>query len=211
MFYQKIGSSLGVQLAQHFHRPAPTLPTSPYAWTPPLIFQAVTEDTAIVADNSNVFQGGYPQGYRLDFGQLMFAILGGDNLVEARFFASAPPSKAPKYHAQWGFYEFLRQVGWRVHLSKLLRCDGHFAENENSVDGGVCAAVRRYATDPRVDTVVLLSGDGRMTNSVHEAVRKGKKVVVLAWRGTLHPALEAAATAHFHLNDLRPLLERKFC
>lgn len=50
-----------------------------------------------------------------------------------------------------------------------------------------------------------------MTGPVQEAVRKGKQVVVLAWRGTLHPALAAAATAHFDLDDLRPLLERHLC
>ena len=103
-------ASLGEQLAQHFHRPASALPTSPYAWTPPLIFQAVTGATAIVADNSNVFQGGYLHGYRLDFGQVMFTILGGDDLVEAHFFASAPPSNAQKYDAQWG----LAQCGFRT-------------------------------------------------------------------------------------------------
>ena len=76
-------ASIGEQLAQHFHRSVLALPTSPYAWTPPLIFQAVTGATAIVADHSNIFQGAWPQGYRLDFGPLMFHILGGDRLVAA--------------------------------------------------------------------------------------------------------------------------------
>ena len=98
-----------------------------------------------------------------------------------------------------------------MHLFKLRSLDDRHFENEDAVDGGICAAVRRYTTDPKVDTVVLLSGDGRMTGPVQEAVRKGKQVVVLAWRGTLHPALAAAATAHFDLDDLRPLLERHLC
>lgn len=210
--------SLSTQLSKLLSLPLPIPTYLPSAGRPldstfiaREVARTIIGRTVIVVDNSNVFQSAWPQGYRLDFGPHMFYLLGGDQLVEACFFASAPPSNAPKYDAQRGFYEFLRQAGWQVHLSQLLISENRWLENEKEVDGGVRAAVRRYATDPNVDTIVLFSGDGGMTRAVCEAVKKGKRVVALAWRNTLHSALESAASAHIYIDELQPLLERHFC
>ena len=48
-----------------------------------------------------------------------------------------------------------------------------------------------------------------VTNAVKDARRAGKNVVVLAWEGTLHPALAEAANAHASIDSLRKLIGRE--
>lgn len=75
-------------------------------------------------------------------------------------------------------------------------------------DGDVKALIRMAADDERCCSIVVMSGDGGMTDAVKYARRAGKCVFVVAWMGTLHPALANAANDHAFIDDLRPLISR---
>lgn len=172
----------------------------------PLRFtQAICGGTHIVVDQSNIFKGGKDREFRVDFEQVR-KLLGGDVLVSATMVVSQSVSHRP---SQLNFYAWQERAGWNVHSFMLLQNEfGEIAENEFLVDGDVRAEIRAAAHSPAVDAVVVMSGDGGMTNAVKDARRAGKDVFVLAWDGTLNPALAAAATACITLEEMRPLIGR---
>ena len=175
----------------------------------PLRFtQTICGRTHIVADHSNLFQGGQDRQFRVDFAQVLKR-LGGDTLVSATIVVSQSVSHRP---SQQNFYAWLGRVGWKVRSFMLLQNEfGEIAENEFLVDGDVRAEIRAAARSSAVDTVVVMSGDGGMTNAVKDARGAGKDVFVLAWDGTLNPALANAATACITLEEMRPLIGRPLC
>lgn len=175
----------------------------------PLRFiQSICGGTHIVVDHSNIFQGGLEHQFRVDFEQVL-KLLGGDTLVSATIVVS---QSVLHRSSQQNFYAWLQRVGWDVHSFMLLKNEfGERAENEFLVDGNVRAEIRAAARSPAVDAVVVMSGDGGMTNAVRDARRAGKDVFVLAWDGTLNPALAAAATACITLEEMRPLIGRTLC
>lgn len=160
--------------------------------------------TAVIADGSNVFLAGRGREFRVDFAALP-QYLGGDTLVMAKFVGTRSSHCRP---SQEGFFRFLHRVGWSVRKFDLLVEGTAVTEDELAVDGEVRAEVRKAANRADVDSIVLLSGDGGMTNAVHYAKGQGKDVFVVAWEGTLNPALAEAATDWAYIDDLRSLIAR---
>lgn len=176
------------------------------AVTDPLRFtENIRGRTHVVVDQSNIFRGGRDLGFRLDFAKVL-NFLGGDALVSATIVVSQPISQRP---SQLNFYAWLERLGWNVHSFALLQNElGEISENEFLVDGDVRNEIRAAALSSAIDAVVVMSGDGGMTNAVQDARRSGKDVFVLAWAGTLNPALAAAATACITLEEMHPLIGR---
>lgn len=159
----------------------------------------------IVLDNSNVLQGGFGRGFRID-PALILQHFSGDKLVSATMSVSAAANDRP---TQVGYYEWVRRLGWTVNIFELLRdSDGKVVEDEVRVDGDVRSKIRAASRSTYCDTVIVFGGDGGYTSAVNEARHAGKTVVVLAWGGTLHPALAAAASGHAHIDSLRSLIGR---
>lgn len=172
----------------------------------PGIIRLITGNTFLVVDNSNVLRGGFGRGFRID-PALVLARLGGDRVILAAMSASAALHERP---CQGAYYDWLRRTGWVVNEFELQRDpNGKVHENEEAVDGDVRSQIRAAAKSDFCDTVVLMSGDGGFTNAVREARRAGKNVIVLAWAGTLHPALAEAASAYADLDSLRDLIGRE--
>lgn len=172
----------------------------------PSIARLITGHTFVVVDNSNILRGGFGRGFRIDPG-LVRERLGGDKLILATISVSAALHERP---CQDAFYEWLRRTGWVVNAFELQRDpNGKIRENEARVDGDVRSQIRAAAKTNFCDTIVLISGDGGFTNAVREARGAGKNVIVLAWAGTLHPALAAAASAHADIDSLRDLIGRE--
>lgn len=160
--------------------------------------------TAIVADGSNVFQAGRDRDFRVDYTAVR-QFLSGDALVSATFVGS----RSTHFRVQQAAFEaYLRRAGWTVHSFRLMSDGVSVSEDESAVDGDVRAEIRKAGARADIDSVVLLSGDGGMTNAVRDARRGGKRVFVVAWDGSLHPALAAAASRVALLDDLAPLLAR---
>lgn len=171
---------------------------------------AICGRTSIVADNSNLFWGGRDRDWRIDWGHPLQSALGGDKLLAAHFVVSMPPQiRDEERRGQLAFYDLLGRVGWRVYRHRLLHDEGGaHLENEKLVDGDVKTLTRKSADDPRCCSIVLMTGDGGMTDAVKHARRAGKCVFVVAWQGTLHPALADAANDYAFIDELRPLIAR---
>ncbi|MBL8445291.1 MAG: NYN domain-containing protein [Zoogloeaceae bacterium] len=164
--------------------------------------EAIDGSTSLVVDNSNVFRGGYDRDFRIDFDAVQ-NFLGGDFLKSAAM--SVSQAARPN---QIAFYEHLKRSGWHIHGFGLHAHSGELTENEMRVDGDVRKLIRAAANANDCQNVVVMSGDGGMTNAVKDARRAGKRVFVIAWEGTLHPALAAAATNYMTIDELRPLIGR---
>lgn len=165
----------------------------------------ITGHTCIALDNSNVLRGGLGRGFRVD-PALVLEHLSGDKLVSATMSASFAVQDRP---CQRAYYDWAKRLGWTVNSFALLHDEaGNLMENERLVDGDVKNQIRAAAKFRHCDSVVLLGGDGGFTNAVKDARRAGKNVVVLAWEGTLHPALAEAASAHASIDSLRDLIGR---
>ena len=174
------------------------------ATTDPLRFtESIRGRVHITVDQSNIFRRGYVP--RMDYERVLDC-LGGDALVSATIVVSQPNSHRP---SQLNFYAWLERLGWDVHSFALLQNElGEISENEFLVDGDVRNEIRTAALSSEIDAVVVMSGDGGMTNAVKDARRAGKDVFVLAWADTLNPALAAAATAYITLEEMLPLIGR---
>lgn len=160
----------------------------------------------IVVDNSNLFAGGRDRGFRIDYEQVL-NFLGGDKVMSASMVVSQSPTAHRQNQAD--FYSWMQRIGWIVHRFLALKNeDNIISENETFVDGDVRTLIRAAADTPDSDVILVMSGDGGMTNAVKYARRAGKKVFVVAWAGTLNPALAAAATDTATIESLRPLISR---
>jgi hypothetical protein len=169
------------------------------------IRSAITGQTCIALDNSNVLRGGFDRDFRVD-PALVLEHLSGDKLVSAVMSVSRAMQNRP---CQRAYYDWAKRLGWVVNSFALLNDDfGNVIENERLVDGDVRTQIRAAANFRYCDSIVILSGDGGMTNAVKEARRAGKNVVVLAWEGTMHPALAAAASTHASIDSLQHMIGR---
>lgn len=159
-----------------------------------------------VVDNSNIFLSGRGKNIRVDY-QAVHTHLSGDCLVRASMAVTMPVDCESQ--SQTAFYDFLEHLGWQVHRFAPLRsAKGRLSEDEDRVDGDVRSLIRSAANLPNCDSIVVFSGDGGMTNAVKDARQAGKDVFVVAWSGTLHPALAAAATAHISVEKLCHFIAR---
>lgn len=159
----------------------------------------------IIIDQSNMFQGGRDRGWRLDY-EAILKFLMGDYLVQASMVVTRSDRQRPQ---QESFYRHMERIGYRVpRFTPLHDEHGHICEDEMRVDGAVRTLIRAAATSPDVTSLVVFTGDGGATNAVHEARLAGKNVFVLAWHGTLNPALAKAATDHITIETMRPLIAR---
>lgn len=185
-----------------------TTTVTPSPLNPASIFcNKIVGRTYLIVDNSNILLGGRDRGFRIDYGIPVLTFLGGDRLVSASIVVSQP--LGAQRQNQMLFYGHLQQLGWRVYRHLALQNNiGELSENETLVDGDVRTNICAAADTPDCDSIVLMSGDGGMTSAVLYAQRAGKKVFVIAWNGTLHPALAAAATATATIDELRPLISR---
>jgi hypothetical protein len=156
-------------------------------------------------DNANIHTGSAGRGFRL-CPALTLQNLGGAWTTSATMSVSEPPHERP---SQSGYYNWARSLGWELDVSALIRdANGRICEDESAVDGAVRRRIRASADNPYVDQIFVLSGDGAMAPDVHYARRAGKRVIVLAWSNTLHPALAAAASGFAFIDDLGSLIGR---
>lgn len=171
--------------------------------------RSIRGKTHIVVDNSNIFVSGRDREFRVDYAAVQ-RHLSGDALLASVISVSLSPGENRLGQA-W-FYEWLRRTGWRVHTFTPIRDvnTGAYFEHEAHVDGDVRESILAAANSHDCESIVLMAGDGGFTNAVKAARRTGKQVFVIAWAGTLHPALAAAATATATIEQLRSLIGRVF-
>ena len=167
--------------------------------------KAITGRVEIIIDQSNMFQGGRDRGWRLDYAAILKFLMG-DYLAQATMVVTRSDRERPQQEA---FYCHMERIGYCVPRFTPLH-DEHdqICEDEIRVDGAVRTLIRAAAKSPDVTSLVVFTGDGGATNAIYEARLAGKNVYVLAWDGTLNPALAMAPTDHITLEIMRPLIAR---
>jgi hypothetical protein len=160
--------------------------------------------TMIIADLSNIFKAG--GGRRIDYRTLLKGLPG----ASGHAIGSLPPScyDEEKIAKQNDFLLCLSAHQWRVTAypplvieTPSLDCRAIVRENEQLVDGRIVAAIHEFAQSPDHQNLILMSGDGRMTDAVKAAITSGKNVAVLAWKGSIKASLELAAQTTLYIDD----------
>lgn len=169
------------------------------------IMPAVDAWTAFHVDNTNILKDSVGEAFRV-CPALLLENLGGSRTLSATMSVSEPPQARPR---QSGYYSSVQPLGWGLDVSALLRdADGRVHEDESVVDGAVRQRILVSADNPCVDQIFVFSSDGGMISAMHYACSAGQRVVVLAWRKTLHPALAAAANGFAFIDNLGAMIGR---
>lgn len=169
------------------------------------IMPAAGSCVAFHLDNANMHHGSVGHDKRICPVRVLNLGVGAWT-YSATMSVSEPPYDRP---CQTSYYNWARSLGWELDVAPLLSdANGRVYEDEAAVDGAVRQRIRASADNPYVDDIFVLSGDGGMTNAVRYARRAGKRVIVLAWSNTLHPALAAAASGFAIIDDLGSLICR---
>ena len=113
---------------------------------------------------------------------------------ELRYYTARGFGKGGEAHR--GFLRALARQGWRVFLGELVRGQEKMTDVALGVDLALLAVLGKY------DRAHLVSGDMDLVPAVRVARQWGKEVVVWAFRGTVSPLLEEAASEVRALDDL---------
>ena len=146
---------------------------------------------AVLVDVQNMFYSAKHQ-YRakLDFAKLLHACVDGRQLVRAIAYTVQSPDVDQSH-----FLNLLRQTGYEVKAKQLrLRPDG---TAKGDWDMGM--AMDAIAMAERVDTLVLVTGDGDFVDLANMLKARGLRVEVVSFPTSTAEVLKEAATEYVGL------------
>lgn len=151
----------------------------------------------IFVDVQNMFYAAKQYGARLDFEKLMCAAVGERRLVRAYAYVIQTPEVD-----QTGFVTMLQQRSYQVKRKDLRqRSDG---SAKGDWDMGM--AIDMIGMADKLDTVVLVSGDGDFVSLVHLLKEMGPRVEVFSFpHNTARDLMETAD--HYHPIDENMLIK----
>ncbi len=154
---------------------------------------------AVFADVQNMFYSARNYYYaKLDFGKLLSAIVRERQLIRAIAYVVET-----KEIDQSGFKSVIEYIGWEVKSKKLKsRPDG---STKGDWDMGI--AIDAISISTRVDTIVLVTGDGDFTALVNHLKASGVRVEVHSFPKNTATELIEAATAYYPIDE-RLLLKK---
>ncbi|MFA0822435.1 MAG: NYN domain-containing protein [Methanomethylovorans sp.] len=154
---------------------------------------------AVFADVQNMFYSA--RNYyekKLDFGKLLSAVVRERQLIRAVAYVVET-----KEIDQSGFKSVIEHIGWEVKTKQLKsRPDG---STKGDWDMGI--AIDAISISTKVDTVVLVTGDGDFTALVNHLKAAGVRVEVHAFPKNTAVELIDAATAYYPIDE-RLLLKK---
>jgi len=164
---------------------------------------------AIFIDGENIHYSAKHLNIRLDYLKLCDALADGRRLLRASFYTAVSGQSEGKID----FINFLRLNGFHV-VARELR--GHGGEGEGAGRGLRGHLDLQMAVDvlellPRLDAVVICTGDGDFVPLLEAAARRGCHVELCALREMTSTELIAAADEYVDLGALkeRVLLQRE--
>lgn len=151
---------------------------------------------AVFIDTQNVYHSAKNIYHaRANFGNILKDSVAGRRLVRARAYAVTTESGEEK-----GFFEALAKVGIEMRLKDLQV----FAGGAKKADWDVGLAVDAITASPKVDTVIILSGDGDFVPLVqYLQMHAGCQVEVVSFGRSTSLKLKEAADDFLDL-DLDP-------
>ena len=137
---------------------------------------------------------------KIDFGKLLDFVVGGRLLIRAIAYLVHKEGVD-----QSGFVEALRRFGYEIKSKDLKeRADG---SAKGDWDMGI--AIDSISIAPRLDTVVLISGDGDFVPLVELLQARGCRVEVLAFERSTAVELKEAADFYTAIEESLLLVEKK--
>ncbi len=155
---------------------------------------------AVFADVQNMFYSAKNIHYdsRVDYDKLLSTVLKGRQLVRAIAYLVETEDVD-----QSGFKYQLRNFGWEVRSKQLkIRPDG---STKGDWDMGI--AIDAIAISEKVDTIVLVSGDGDFTALVNHLKACGIRVEIHSFERNTAAELIASATEYYQIDE--NILRRK--
>ncbi|ODV49376.1 uncharacterized LabA/DUF88 family protein [Methanohalophilus euhalobius] len=158
-----------------------------------------SQKLAVFVDVQNMFYSARNIHYgRLDYEKLLRAVVMERKLTRAIAYLVETPDID-----QSGFKSFIGSIGWEVKSKALkVRPDG---STKGDWDMGI--AIDAISIAPKVDTIVLVSGDGDFVDLINHLKAVGVRVEVHSFKESTAEELINAATAHYPI-ERRMLLDR---
>lgn len=134
---------------------------------------------------------------KVEYAKLLKTLVGNNVCVRAVAYVIRKPDTE-----QSGFVSALQHIGFEVKVRELRRHvdkDGHASPDRSSWSVGL--AVDAVALAPRLDTMILVTGNSDFVPLVTAAQQAGCKVMVAGIQGSLSSELIKAADAHLILGE----------
>lgn len=168
------------------------------------------EKIALFIDGVNLFSAAKSLEFDIDYGALLALFRKRGNLVRALYYTTVPEGDAPS--AVRPLLDWLDYNGYTI-VAKPVRSG--YSQDEVRRDRGnvyVEFTIDALRLAPRIDHVVIFSGDREYAALANELRQMGKRVSVVSTLET-QPAMVAdelrRAADHFiDLADLEPLISR---
>ena len=168
------------------------------------------ERTALFIDGSNLYSAAKALNYDLDFKKLVDAFRDRATLVRAHYYTAVVEGE--EYSPIRPLVDWLDYNGFTVVTKPVKRftdAQGH-ARTKGNMD--IEIAVDMLELAPRLDHVVLFSGDGDFRRLVQAVQARGVRVTVVSTMKSQPPQiadeLRRQADAFVELNDLLPEIAR---
>lgn len=155
----------------------------------------------IFVDVQNMFYSAKALHHsKIDYSKLLLEIVGGRNLIRAIAYVVQKADVD-----QSAFIEALTRLGYEIKTKELrMRPDG---TAKGDWDMGI--AIDSIAISPKLDTVVLVSGDGDFAPLVHMLKARGCRVEVVSFRKSTAIELVDAATNYTAIEESLLFKEKK--
>lgn len=150
---------------------------------------------AVFIDTQNMYHSAkHLYGARLHFGKLVERLVAGRDLVRA--FAYVARSKTGEEKA---FLDALEAAGIELRIKDVIE----FSSGERKADWDVGLTIDAVKFADRVDTVMLITGDGDFVPLVEYLQNKGIIVEVAAFAESTSHSLREAADTYFDISEHR--------
>ena len=155
----------------------------------------------IFVDVQNMFYSAKALHHsKIDYSKLLLEAVDGRNLIRAIAYVVQKAEVD-----QSGFIEALTRLGYEIKTKELrMRADG---TAKGDWDMGI--AIDTIAIAPKLDTVVLVSGDGDFAPLVHMLKARGCRVEVVSFKKSTAIELVDAATNYIAIEESLLFKEKK--
>jgi uncharacterized LabA/DUF88 family protein len=149
----------------------------------------------ILLDTQNMYHSAkHLYGAHLNFGKLVETIAEGRQLIRAIAYVATSKTGEEK-----GFFGALQAAGIETKSKDVIE----FASGERKADWDVGIAIDAVKFSDRVDSVVLVSGDGDFVPLVEYLKAKGITVVAAAFSESTSKLLREAVDEYFDISEHR--------
>lgn len=166
-----------------------------------------SQRVAIFVDVQNMFYSAKLLHHsKLDYGKLLRELTGSRQLVRAIAYIVQKPDIN-----QSGFHDALGRLGYELKIKELkARQDADNAKGNVKGSWDVGLTVDALNIAPKIDTFVLVSGDGDYLPLVDSMKNKGCRVEVVSFERSISGELVKAASQYIPITENLIFKEKKF-